>query len=369
MSGESHNPQAGGGDGQMPITAADVAAQVGGRLIGDPSIVVRGIAPLDRAGPSDLSFLAHLRYAAWFAQSRAGVVLVAPAFESHSGTPTTRIVVEKPVDAMVGMLARFHRREPRAEGVHPTAVIAPSARLGVGVTVEPHAVIAEEAVIGDRSWIGAGAKVGAGSVIGCDVRLHPNAVVYPFTELGDRVVLHAGAQVGREGFGFIPRPTGAVRIPHVGRCVLEHDVEIGANACVDRGSVDDTVIGAGSKIDNLVHIAHNVRVGRFCFITAQVGTAGSTRFEDGVQVGGQAGFAGHLTVGPRATVAAQAGVFGDIPGGEMWSGYPARPHKEQMRSQAALMRLARLVRPIERLLAGGADERSERQPMDSGEAS
>lgn len=360
MSGEHSLPREGGGDGQTPITAADVAAQVGGRLVGDPSVAVTGIAPLDRAGPHDLSILSHLRYAGWFATSRAGAVLVAPAFEAQPGAPQTRIVVEKPMDALVGLLARFHRREPRAEGVHATAVIAANARIGAGVTVDAYAVIGDEAVIGDRSWIGAGAKVGAGSVLGADVRLHPNAVVYPFTELGDRVVLHAGAQVGREGFGFVPRPSGVVRIPHVGRCVLEHDVEVGANSCVDRGSVDDTIIGAGTKIDNLVQIAHNVRVGRFCFFASQAGIAGSTRIEDGAQIGGQVGMSGHLTVGARATVAAQAGVFGDIPAGETWSGYPARPHKEQLRTQAAMARLAKLIRPLERLLASATPDNQPR---------
>ena len=332
--------------------------------MGDPSVVVTGIAPLDRAGPGDLSFLGHRRYAAWFATSQAGVVLVAPAFEQQPGAPTTRIVVDKPIDALVGMLARFHRAEPRAAGVHSTAVVAPTATLGHNVTVDAYAVIGDGAVIGDSCWISAGAKVGAGASLGRDVRLHANAVVYPYTELGDRVVLHAGAQVGREGFGFVPRPAGVVRIPHIARCVLEHDVEVGANSCVDRGSVDDTIIGAGTKIDNLVHIAHNVRVGRFCFFAAQVGVAGSTRIEDGAQIGGQAGLSGHLTVGAKATVAAQAGVFGDVPAGEIWSGYPARPHKDQLRTQAAVARLARLVRPIERLIArlGGGTGDGEATP-------
>lgn len=341
----------GGGDGQVPITAADVAAQVGGRLIGDGQVVVRGIAPLDRAGGEELSFLAHPRYAAWFTDSKAGVVLVSPAFEHAAGGPATRVVVDKPMDALVTLLSRFHRREPRADGVHATAVVAESARLGTGVTIDPYAVIAADAVIGDGCWIGAGAKVGAGSILGRDVRLFPNAVVYPFVELGDRVVLHAGAQVGREGFGFVPQASGVVRIPHIGRCVLGHDVEVGANSCVDRGSVDDTIIGAGTKIDSLVQIGHNVRIGRFCFVASQAGIAGSTRIEDGVQIGGQAGLGGHQTIGAKATVAAQAGVFGAVPPGETWSGYPARPHKEQLRAQAALVRLAKLIRPLERLLA------------------
>lgn len=341
---------AGGGDGQTPVTAADVAAQVGGRLVGDGNVVLYGVAPLDRAGAGELSFLAHARYGAWFASSRAGAVVMAPQFETLSGAPQTRIIVDKPMDAMVSLLARFHRREPRAEGVHPTAAVAGTATIGTGVTIDPHAVIGEHVVIGDGCWIGANSTVGAGSTLGRDVRLHANATVYPFTELGDRVVLHSGARVGREGFGFVPQATGPVRIPHVGRCVLEHDVEIGANSCVDRGSVDDTIIGAGTKIDNLVQIGHNVRMGRMCFCAAQVGVAGSTRIEDGVQVGGQAGISGHLTVGSRATVAAQAGVFGDIPAGETWSGYPARPHKEQLRAQAAVSRLSRILRPLEQLL-------------------
>jgi UDP-3-O-[3-hydroxymyristoyl] glucosamine N-acyltransferase len=342
--------QAGGGDGQAPITAADVAAQTGGRLIGEPGAVVRGIAPLDRAGPTDLSFLAHARYVSRLAASRAGVVLVTPAFEAARGTPAARIVVEKPIEAMLPLLARFARREMRPAGLHATAVVAASAQLGAGVTVDAYAVIGEHVVVGDGCWIGVGASVGEGSVLGRDVRLHPHAVVYPFAELGDRVVLHAGAQVGREGFGFVPRPDGVVRIPHIGRCVLEHDVEIGANSCVDRGSIDDTVIGAGTKIDSLVQVGHNVRMGRFCFVASQAGVAGSSRIEDGVQVGGQAGVGGHLTIGAKATVAAQAGVIGDIPGGEVWSGYPARPHRDQLRAYAAIARLAQLIRPLERLL-------------------
>lgn len=360
VSGDAGAAKAGGGDGSMPITAADVATQTGGRLIGDPSVVVRGIAPLDRAGPEELSFLAHARYASWFATSRAGVVLISPLLEAAKGLTPTRIVVDKPVEALLPLLARFHRSEPRASGVHPTAVIAPSARVGAGVTIDPYAVVGENVSVGDGTWIGAGVSVGVGSVIGRNVRVFPNAVVYPYTELGDRVVLHAGAQVGREGFGFVPRPDGVVRIPHIGRCVLEHDVEIGANSCVDRGSVDDTVIGAGTKIDNLVQIGHNVRIGRFCFVASQAGVAGSARIEDGVQVGGQAGIGGHLTVGAKATVAARAGVIGDMPGDQVWSGYPARAHKEQMRTYAAMTRLVRMIRPLERLLARDASSAANR---------
>jgi len=345
-------PRADGGDGQRPITAAAVAAQVGGRLVGDPTIEISAVAPLDRAAPHELSFLASARYASWFARTRAGVVLVAPALAEAPGSPGARIIVDKPIDAMVSLLARFHRGETRPFGVHPTAVIHDTAVIGDGVAIEAHAVVKDGARIGSGSWIGPQAVVGEGCVLGRDVRVHAGAVLYPFVEVGDRVLLHAGARIGREGFGFVAGPSGPVRIPHVGRCVLEADVEIGANSCVDRGSVDDTIIGAGTKIDSLVHIAHNVRIGRMCLLIAQVGVAGSTRIEDGVRLGGQVGVSGHLTIGAGASVGAQGGVIGDVPAGETWSGYPARPHKEQMRLHAAMTRLARLVRPLETLLNG-----------------
>jgi UDP-3-O-[3-hydroxymyristoyl] glucosamine N-acyltransferase len=342
-----------GGDGREPITAADIAAETGGRIVGDAAVAVRGVAPLDRATPDDLSFLAHARYSGWFASTRAGIVLVSEEFAELPGATGTRIVVEKPTDAMVGLLARFHRREHRGSGVHPTAILADGVVIGADVSVDAYAVIGNGVTLGDRVWIGAHATVGEGTSIGADTRVHAGATLYPHVDVGERVIVHAGARVGREGFGFVPRENGAMRIPHAGRCVLEHDVEIGANSCIDRGSVDDTVIGAGTKIDNLVHVAHNVRIGRGCFLAAQVGIAGSARIGDGVQLGGQAGINGHITIGSRAIITGQTGVIGDVPAAEMWSGYPARPHREQMRTTAALSRLARLVRPIERMLGAG----------------
>jgi UDP-3-O-[3-hydroxymyristoyl] glucosamine N-acyltransferase len=343
-----------GGDGREPITAADVAALVGGRLIGDPNVEVQNVAPLDRATPHDLSFLAHARYASWFASTRAGVVLVDPHFADLQSAALARVVVDKPTDAMVSLLARFHRPEARASGVHATAVVGEGVVVGEGATIDAYAVIGDGVEIGARVWIGAHAVVGTGSRLGAEVRVHAGATIYPHVEVGDRSVIHSGARVGREGFGFVPRDSGAFRIPHVGRCVLGSDVEVGANTCIDRGSVDDTIIGAGTKIDNLVHIAHNVRIGRGCFLAAQVGIAGSARIGDGVQMGGQAGINGHITIGAGAIITGQTGVIGDVPPAEMWSGYPARPHREQMRSAAALSRLARLIRPIERLLGGAS---------------
>ena len=342
-----------GGDGREPVTAAAIAAQIDGELVGDGDVIVHGVAPLDRAGPHDLSMLSSARYSDWFADTKAGIVLVARELSETTGSPRARIIVDKPVDAMVTLLSQFHRPDRRVAGVHPTAVVSPHATLGVDVCVEPFAVIGDHAVLGDRAWVGAHSVVGEETRVGADSRLHPHSVLYSRVELGARVVVHAGAQIGREGFGWVTS-TGK-RVPHVGRCVLGDDVEIGANSCVDRGSIDDTIIGAGTKIDNLCQIAHNVRIGRACFIAAQVGIAGSTRIEDGVQIGGQAGLQGHVTIGAKATLGGQAGVIGDVPAGQMWSGYPARPHLEQLRSHAAVARLVKLVRPLERLLKRADD--------------
>ncbi len=350
MSAGSDRRVSSGGDGGLALTAAAIAVRVGGQVIGDGDAVVSAIAPLDRAGPTDLSFLAHARYATWFTNSAAGVVLLSAQFIDAVGSPRTRIVVDSPAKAMVQMLAHFRRPEPRPTGVHPTAIVALTADIGRDVAIEAYAVIGDGVCIGDGSWIGAHAVIGAGTIIGRDVRVHPGAVTYAFVELGDRVTLHSGARVGRDGFGFVPGPNGSERVPHVGRCVLEHDVEVGANSCVDRGSVDDTIIGAGTKLDNLVHVAHNVRIGQGCFLAAQVGIAGSTRIGDGVQFGGQAGAGGHANIGSGATVAARAGAIADVEAGETVSGFPARRHRDQQRSLAALNRLAKIIRPLEQLV-------------------
>lgn len=307
------------------------------------------MAPLDRASAKDLSIFSSTRYADWYSRTQAGIVLVAKQLADVATTAGTRIIVEKPVDVMVTLLAHFHREDPRVTGIHPTAVVSASAVIGTDVCIEPFAVIGDRVVLGNGAWIGSHVVVGEETTVGAGARLHPHCVVYPRVEIGARAVVHAGAQIGREGFGWVTS-TGQ-RVPHVGRCVLGDDVEIGANTCVDRGSIDDTIIGAGTKIDNLCQIAHNVRIGRGCFLASQVGIAGSARIEDGVQLGGQVGMQGHFTVGARAIVGGQAGVLGDVPPGEFWSGYPARPHREQLRSHAAMARLVKLVRPLEKLLS------------------
>jgi UDP-3-O-[3-hydroxymyristoyl] glucosamine N-acyltransferase len=230
-------------------------------------------------------------------------------------------------------------------------VVGRGVQLGDGVVIGPFVHIDDDARIGARTVVDAHAIVGAGARIGEDCHLHPRVTLYPRAEVGNRVILHSGAVIGSDGFGYLHKSGSHEKIPHVGRCLLEDDVEIGAGTTIDRGSIGDTVVGGGTKIDNLVHIAHNVRIGRLCLIAAQVGISGSTRIEDGVVIGGQAGFQGHHTIGKGARIGGQSGVFGDVPAGQSWSGYPARPHREALRAQATLFRLSAMMKKIEHLLA------------------
>jgi UDP-3-O-[3-hydroxymyristoyl] glucosamine N-acyltransferase len=340
-----------GGERARPLTADDIAQVVGGRVIGDAGAAVDAVAPLDRAGAEDLSFLATARYAPLFARTRAGVVLVAPELADSPGTPRARVIVAQPHEALLALLPRLYVPSAPPRGVDPTARIGRGATLGADPSIGPHSVVGAGARLGDRVWLEAHVVVGDGVVIGDDSHLYPGVTVYSGATLGRRVILHAGARIGSDGFGYVFRDGAHQKLPHVGRCVIEDDVEIGANTTIDRGSVDDTVVGAGTKIDNLVHVAHNVRIGKLCLIMAQVGLAGSVRVEDGCVLAGQAGIAGHHTIGAGARVAAQAGVFGDVPAGETWSGYPARPHKEALRASATLFRLPALLKHLERLVA------------------
>jgi len=323
---------------------------VGGELRGDPQARVSAVAPLDRAGSSHLTFLANAKYAELAASRELGVVLVTPQLADQTGA-RARIVVENPHEAMLPLLPRLYPPVEHRPGIHPTAVLGRGVTLGDDVSIGAYVVIGDGARIGARCRIDPHVTMGAGVSIGDECQLYPSVTLYSGTEIGARVRVHAGARLGSDGFGYVFRDGAHVKIPHVGRCIVEADVEIGANSTIDRGSIDDTVIGAGTKIDNLVHVAHNVRIGRLCLLMAQVGIAGSARVEDGCILAGQAGISGHLTIGRGARLAAQAGVFGSIPAGETWSGYPARPHREALRAQAAMFKLPSLIRALERLVA------------------
>jgi UDP-3-O-[3-hydroxymyristoyl] glucosamine N-acyltransferase len=336
-----------------PLTTGEVATLTRGRLVGSGDVAVAGVAPLDRAGPGDLSFVASGRYLPYLERSRAAAVLCKPEFADAPGGPAERIVVDDPHQALLAVLPLLHPEPAMDAGVHSTAVIGAGARWEDPVAIGPHAVLGRGVRLGRGVWIGAGCVLGDGVQVGDDTRLYPQVVCYPGTVIGQRVAVHAGARLGSDGFGYVPGEAGAGhrKIPHVGRCVVGDDVEIGANTTVDRGSVDDTVIGNGTKIDNLVQVAHNVRIGARCIIMAQVGISGSCVIEDDCILAGQAGLAGHLTVGRGARVAAQSGVDRSIPAGVTVFGYPARERRESFRTLAAMNRLARIAGRLEDLVA------------------
>lgn len=333
------------------LSVAEIAAAVGGAVRGDPDHRVTGVAPLDRAGPAEITFLGSPKYAKMMAECRAGAVLVSPELADTPGPCANRIVVAKPHDAMIALLPRLYRAPERPfVGVHATAVVDPSAHLDGDVCVEAYAVIGAGARVAAGCWIGPHVVLGAGVQLGADTRLFAHVTVYPGARIGARCALHSGVRIGSDGFGYVFRNNVHEKIPHVGGCIIGNDVEIGANSTIDRGSIDQTVVGDGTKIDNLVHIAHNVRIGRLCLLAAQVGIAGSVRVGDGVVMAGQVGVSGHYTVGDRAVLTAQAGIISDVPAGKTYGGFPGQPHRQSMRGYAALLKLPDLMRRLERLL-------------------
>jgi UDP-3-O-[3-hydroxymyristoyl] glucosamine N-acyltransferase len=338
------------GDGASTITAEAIAGLVSGELIGDGGVSVSGVAPLDRADASHLSIFSSAKYAPMFASTKAGIVLVDPEFRDLPGGKGTRIIVKQPLEKLLALLPRLYPETPHLPGVAATARIGKGATVGERVSIGEYAVIGAGSKIGSDVVVGPHCVVGEKAIVGDGTRLWPGVTIYPGASLGSRVVIHSGARIGCDGFGYVFRDGAHNKIPHVGRCIIGDDVEIGANTTIDRGSIDDTVIGRGTKIDNLVHIAHNVRIGEKCLLMAQVGVAGSVTIGDGAILAGQAGISGHLTIGAGARLAAQAGVFGDIPAGETWSGYPARPHRDSLRASAAVFKLAGMIRRLEKLL-------------------
>jgi UDP-3-O-[3-hydroxymyristoyl] glucosamine N-acyltransferase len=331
-----------------PLTAQAVADLVGGRLVGDGAAVLSAVGPLEGADGGTLSFLASPRYLPEFRTSRAGAVLLDSAALEEPG-PAVRIVVPDPHGAMARALEVMFPPEPGRPGVDPTARLGAGVRLGRGVSVGPWAIVGDGVELGDGVTLGPGVvlepgvRIGAGSVLG------PHVVCYRGTVVGRDCVFKAGAVLGGTGFGYISGREGHARIPHVGGCVIGDGVEIGSNSCVDRGSIDDTVIGAGTKLDNHVHVGHNSRLGRHCLLMGGAALAGSAELGDGVIVAGQAGVGGHFRVGNRVRIGARAGVTSAVPDDTDVSGFPARPHREFLRAQAALYRLAPVTEALEEL--------------------
>jgi UDP-3-O-[3-hydroxymyristoyl] glucosamine N-acyltransferase len=321
------------------LTIGEIVALTGAAARGHPSsgLHLQNIAPLDRAGPRDLTFIDNPKFENQLANVRAGACLTPRRYESRIPEPVIALVVADAYRAFVAVAEALFPRAMRPsslferQGDTAGAFVHPTARVEQDVAIDPGAVI------GPRAEIGAGTVIASGAVIGPDVRIGRHCAVGPGASvthalIGDRVVLHGGCRIGQDGFGYVGSAKGHKKIPQIGRVIIQDDVEIGANTAVDRGGMRDTVIGEGSKIDNLVQIAHNVSVGRHCIIVSQTGISGSVTIGDYAMLGGQVGIVDNLTIGEGAQIAARGGVFDSVPDGERWGGFPARPIREWIRN-------------------------------------
>ena len=324
-------------------TAAEIAKHLGAQIVGNPQVVLTGFAPADAAKPGDLTFAENEHYFEKALLSQASAVLVP---ELRPECAKTLIVVANARVAFARVLPLFVPEPTFAPGVHPSAVVHESAQVDPAAHIGPHCVIGEGCSIGARTVLEAGVSVGADCLLGSDCHLFPNVTLYPRTRAGNRVRLHAGTVVGSDGFGYVLDGGAHRKVPQIGWVEIGDDVETGANVAIDRGALGPTVIGKGTKIDNLVQIGHNVIVGEHCVLVAQVGIAGSTKLGNYVTLAGQAGIAGHLNIGERATVAAKGGVMNDIPAGEKWLGIPARPSQQMKRQFIAVERLPDLLKRV-----------------------
>ncbi|MFG1300250.1 UDP-3-O-(3-hydroxymyristoyl)glucosamine N-acyltransferase [Xanthobacter sp. V3C-3] len=335
-----------------PLTLAEVAELSGARIAGDAATVeqlgthqIRGVGTLDTAGHYDLAFCDSFLFAEKLGSVQAGAVITSDRFAAKAPEGMTLLISPRPATAFLAVTRKLFPGALRPlpvfgqDGVAPGAQVHPRARLEENVTVDPGAVI------GPGAEIGAGSVICAGAIIGPNVRIGRNcaigagaSVIHAF--LGNGVIIQSGARIGSDGFGYQPSPRGHVKVPQIGRVVIQDDVEIGANTTIDRGALADTVIGEGTKIDNLVQIAHNVVIGRHCIIVSQTGISGSTTLGDFVMLGGQVGVVGHITIGTGAQIAASSNVKGDVPPGVRWGGSPAKPVREWFREVTTLKRLA-----------------------------
>jgi UDP-3-O-[3-hydroxymyristoyl] glucosamine N-acyltransferase len=346
----------------MPFTAADIAKQLQGEVQGDGSVVLNGFAPADRAKPGDLTFAENETYFQRAEQSAASAILIASDFKSEK---KVLIRVANARIAFAQVLPLFFPEPVYAAGIHPTAVIATSAKVDPTAHIGPNCVVGERVNIGARVVLQGGNHVGANSQLGDDANIFPNVTLYAQTLIGKRVRIHAGTVIGSDGFGYVQDKGVHRKVPQVGNVIIGDDVEIGANVAIDRGALGPTTIGKGTKIDNLVQIAHNVVIGDYSLLVSQVGIAGSTKLGNYVILGGQVGVAGHLKIGNQAIVMAKAGVMRDVGDGEKMLGSPAYPDREFKRQTIALKQLPALIRRVRELekklgINPGSQESSEK---------
>jgi UDP-3-O-[3-hydroxymyristoyl] glucosamine N-acyltransferase len=332
-----------GKDGNMEKKLKELAEWVGGTVVGDGEVGIHGVASIEEAKAGELTFIANPKYLPKLNQTQASAVIVSPEVTSSG---KSLLCVKNPYLAFAKILALFSHKPYQPKGVDPHAWVSPTAQLGKDLTIYPFAFIGDRCRIGDRVTLHPGVCVGEDSSIGEDSILQANVSVYPGMVIGRRVILHSGVVVGSDGFGYAKEGRKNLKIPQVGKVEIEDDVEIGSNTSIDRGTLGNTIIRRGAKIDNLVQVAHNVVIGEDSIIVAQVGISGSTKLGSNVTLAGQVGVAGHLQIGDNVMVGAQSGVGQDLPPNQVYSGSPTMPHREWLRMAMTLPKVSAMRKAL-----------------------
>lgn len=333
----------------MEFSAKQIAEYVQGTVIGDENATVHTFAKIEEGIPGALSFLSNPKYTHYIYNTQSSIVLVNKDFEPEHEVKPTLIKVDDAYESLARLMTLYESHQPQKKGIDPLASVAKNAKIGENVYIGPFACIEEGAEIGDNTCIHPHAVVGCNAKIGTGTVLYPHVTVYHDCRIGNNCILHAGAVIGADGFGFAPSPSGYEKIPQIGIAILEDNVEIGANACVDRATIGATIIHKGVKLDNLVQIAHNVQIGSNTVMASQVGVAGSAKVGEWCMFGGQVGVAGHITIGDHVTVGAQSGIPGNTKSGVTLMGYPAIDPKQFARSAAIYKKLPDMYTELGRL--------------------
>ena len=323
----------------MEFSAKQIAEFIQGTIVGDENATVHTFAKIEEGIPGAISFLSNPKYTPYIYDTQSSIVLVNNDFVPEKEVKATLIKVNNAYESLAKLLNLYEMSKPKKTGIDPLAYIAPTAKIGENVYIAPFACVGDNAEIGDNTSLHPHATVGSGAKIGHDCILYPNVTVYHDCRVGNHCILHAGSVVGADGFGFAPSPEGYEKIPQIGIVVLEDNVEIGANTCIDRATMGATIIRKGVKLDNLIQIAHNVEVGSHTVMASQVGIAGSTKIGEWCMFGGQVGVAGHIKVGNKVNMGAQSGVHSSIKDGEALIGTPPMPLKGYFKSSAVFRKL------------------------------
>ena len=330
------------------FTISQIAEIVNGKIDGNPDLAIQGVCDLKNSRADHLSYIVSDKYEKYFHQSKANSILVANDFAIDRGDKTL-IHVENPAVSIIDVIHLFYPQESRIEHIHSSAIIPNTTQIGKNVHIAPHVVIEENVTIGDGVQIGAGAFIGSNTIINKGSVIYPNVSIYHDVTIGNHCIIDSGSVIGADGFGLVKDNNIHHKMPHIGGVILEDSVWIGSNCCVDRGTLSNTIIGEGSKLDNLIHIAHNVQIGKNCIIAGQVGIAGSSILEDNVTLAGQVGIVGHLIIGKGSTVAAKSAVYQSLDPESFVSGIPARHHKNRVRQDVVVNQLPDILNRIRKL--------------------